>query len=464
MTRTLRIAIGLPVLFGALDLTVISAALPVIISELDLVMPAGARQVAWLVTGYLLAYAIGILIAGRLSDIIGERRVLVASILLFGFASILMAVSGEWSVNLVRGLAYRIAEARPDPGLVTLYILIAARALQALGAGAIVPVGMAAGWRITGRASWFGFIAAVDMAGWTLGHLYGGIIVRFSNWRWAFWINVPLVLIALWSLRSVPDRREHDPSTMPYLAVALAAAGLIATLIGLGGDGQAQLQPGWIAAGLALLVLSVPAGASQLLPIDVAAHQPIASIANVMLGFSVFLTLAMVPLFITTLIESDSTTAAWTTGWMLTLYTAPLVMGAWLGSRWRRIVLAGAVGVWIGFAMVRTWDLTYASMSPSLVVLGLSIGTFFAPIAEDMVSAVSPKQAGGASSFVILGRLIGMSLGTAVLTQTVTATFVESRDLADALLPAFHGASSLGWWGAAALTMYALTCMRQSTH
>lgn len=460
MTRTLRIAIGLPVLFGALDLTVISAALPVIISELDLVMPAGARQAAWLVTGYLLAYAIGILIAGRLSDIVGERRVLMGSIILFGLASVVMATSGDWSVDLVRNMAYRLAEARPDPGLVNLYILITARALQALGAGAIVPVGMAAGWRLTRNPSWFGFIAAVDMAGWTLGHLYGGVIVRLSNWRWAFWLNVPLVIAALWAMRSIPEHTDSTRPKMPYVAVALAASGLAATLVGLGGDGAANIQPGWIAGGVALLVVSTFTGASELLPIGISTREPIAAVANLMLGFSVFLALAMVPLFITTLIEFDSTAAAWSTGWMLTAYTGPLVVGAWIGSRWRRSLLLAAVGVWVGFIMMRSWEPTYASMIPSLAILGVSIGTFFGPIAQDLVSTAATGEAGGASSFVILGRLVGMSIGTAVLTQTVTATLVDDVDLSEALLPAFHSASSLGWWGAAALSLYALTCIR----
>ena len=455
LKNSVRVAVGLPVLFGALDLTVMSATLPIIISELDLVMPAGARQAAWLVSGYLLAYAVGILIAGRLADQIGERLVLTGALILFGAASVIVAISGDWSADLVRNVAYRIAEARPDAGLVNLGILIGGRALQALGAGAIVPVGMALGWRVTKERSWLGFIAAIDMAGWTLGHLYGGIIVGLSNWRVAFWINVPLVALALVGLRKLPQDRGEREGKLPYVPILLASLGLITLLVGLGGDSQAALQPTWIVVGIGLLIGSALTGVSELLPIGIAKMRPAAAAANLMLGFSVFLTLAFVPLFITTLIESDPQKAAWSTGWMLTLYTAPLVVGAWVGSRWIASIVPGAVGVWAGFAMIGGWEPSYTSMAPGLIVLGLSIGTFFAPLAEELISAAPMAQAGGASSFVILSRLVGMAVGTAILTQTVTATLSAGSDLSAALLPAFHGAARLGWWGAAFLTAYA---------
>ncbi len=135
--RWLYIGVGLPVLLGALDLTVISAVLPVIIGELDLVVPDGVRQASWLVIGYLVAYAIGIVGGGRLGDRYGSRRVLVWAVGLFGVASLGLIVLASGPASLVKEIAYRGFEARPDPSLVALAVLTGWRVLQALAAGAI---------------------------------------------------------------------------------------------------------------------------------------------------------------------------------------------------------------------------------------------------------------------------------------------------------------------------------------
>ena len=471
----LRVAIGLPVLLGALDLTVISATLPVIIEELDLPLPGGTRQAAWLVSAYLIAYAIGILGAGRLGDALGERRTLIAATVIFGAASALVAGSGEWSTNLVQEIAYRAFEARPGSDISGLGVLVAGRALQALGAGAMVPVGMSYGWRITGSAKWLGFIAAVDMAGWTLGHLYGGVVVSLTDWRVAFWINLPLTAVALVLLNRV--KRPSRPTRKAFPVVQFLAGSTGLALLVYGTTGESAEQPiewGWVLVGIALAGAAFWRGSDQLLPLRTAARRPAVATANLVLGYLVFLTLAFVPLYVSVLFDAPAEVDAWTTGWLLTAFTLPLVATTWLGSRPlppAALPLA-ALAATAGFAMMRSWDPVASAMVPSLIVVGLALGLFFTPLAEAVLAGAPADAAGGASSLVILTRLVGMAIGTSVLTGYILrrvseTTISDAATLLGDVEAAFEGAAYLGVAGAILLgilvTLDAFGSRRHST-
>lgn len=459
ISPALRVAIGLPVLLGALDLTVISATLPVIIDELRLPLPDGTRQAAWLVSGYLIAYAIGILGAGRLGDAIGERRVLIGATILFGLASALVAISGDWSTELVQQVTYRWFESRPGPDTAGVWTLVAARALQALGAGAMVPVGMSYGWKITGSRAWLGFIAAADMLGWTLGHLYGGIVVSLANWRTAFWINVPLCGLSLFLLYRTKHGETSNASRFPLVQFLLGGAGLSILVFGTAGesDGRTVLW-GWVVAGIVLVASSVALGADRLLPLHAVWRDPAATAINFLLGYLVFLTLAFVPLYVSVLFEQEARTDAWITGWLLSAFTLPLVLATWLGTRdlpkW--LLLLGAAGSGVGFLMVRGWEPNVAALIPALVIIGMSLGFFFTPMAERVLATAPPETAGGASSLVILTRLIGMAVGTSILTGFILAR-VGAANIADAasllkdVESAFEDAAYLGAFGSAVL-------------
>ena len=141
--------------------------------------------------------------------------------------------------------------------------LIAGRVIQALGGGAMVPVSMA----LVGdlyppgrRAGPLGLIGAVDTAGWVVGHLYGGIMVRLFDWRWIFWLNIPFALVALiltwWAMRGLTQERRT--LGMDWLGVALLALGLTALNIGLGAGGELGLTPAELGEGSGLPPYSVP--------------------------------------------------------------------------------------------------------------------------------------------------------------------------------------------------------------
>ncbi|MDH3308714.1 MAG: MFS transporter, partial [Acidimicrobiia bacterium] len=249
----LRVAIGIPVLLGALDLTVMSAVLPVIVEELSLPVPRGVRQAAWLVAGYLIAYAVGMLGAGRMADAFGERRVLFVALGVFAVGSGFVAGGGPWGAGTIRTTAYQAFELRISPDEALLWALILGRVVQALAAGAIVPVGMAFGWRRFGDRTWLGFVGAIDLVGWTFGHLYGGIIVRLADWRLAFWLNLPLVLLAAVLLARFGESTVSERGRFPIMRFGAVATGLALAVSGVGESAESLTasNPWLVASGAA---------------------------------------------------------------------------------------------------------------------------------------------------------------------------------------------------------------------
>ncbi|MCD4685350.1 MAG: MFS transporter, partial [Anaerolineae bacterium] len=176
--------VSLPVFIGALDLTIISAVLPEVIISLELPVKEYLDQASWAVNGYLIAYAISMTFTGRISDLIGRRSVYIGCLLIFMVGSYLITAYdnptlNEWITNFYYDVLNRDAPRLAEQHL---YLVIAGRVVQAFGAGAMVPVTIALAGDLfppERRAKPVGMIGAVDTLGWVLGHLYGGVMVRF---------------------------------------------------------------------------------------------------------------------------------------------------------------------------------------------------------------------------------------------------------------------------------------------
>ena len=158
------------VFIAADDQTVVVTVLPEIMLDMKVQISELGRA-SWTITGYLLGYVAVMPLIGRLSDVWGHRRLFVLSMALFmlGSAAVALASNLTW--------------------------LVAARVFQAIGAGALVPISIA----IVGdlfppdrRGVALGFVGASAEAGGVIGPLWGGIMVRYLDWPWVFWINIPL--------------------------------------------------------------------------------------------------------------------------------------------------------------------------------------------------------------------------------------------------------------------------------
>ena len=207
--------ISFSVFLGALDLTVVSTILRQVIFDLEIPFPSGLNEAAWIVTGYLLAYTLTMPVMGRLSDLYSRRRVFLICLGLFVCGSIFVGIAN------------------------TLMLIIAGRVLQALGAGALVPVSMAVVgdvFPVERRAVALGIIGAVDTAGWVVGPLYGALMVTQFQWRWVFFINIQLGVAAAacaffalrdWDRAIASARMDYAGAVL--LSVALASLSLALT-------------------------------------------------------------------------------------------------------------------------------------------------------------------------------------------------------------------------------------------
>lgn len=423
--------VALAIFVGAVDLTVVSAVLPRVMLDLRVSLDTELSRAAWAVSGYLLAYTISMTFMGRLSDLLGRRAVYLASLVVFivGSALVAGAPSLEW--------------------------LVFGRVVQAFGAGAMVPVSMALVSDIFppgARAAALGFIGAVDTAGWMVGHLYGGVLMRaFDDWRLLFWVNLPVGLVALaltwWALRDVPQRRA--PGGFDWVGALLIGGSLTALNVGLAAGAELgatdfygeRLGPPPHALPLVLLALALLGAfvwwerraADPLVDLGLFRDRGAAAACavNALVGFALALAITNVPLFVNTrLLLFDAADpdvlrrAAWDAGWILSALTltmaAAALPGGLLAGRLgdRAVALAGLALALAGYWLMSRWGpaTPYGPMVAHLALAGAGLGLVIAPAADAVIRAAPEDRRGAVSAIVIALRLVGMTVGVAVLT------------------------------------------------
>src|SRR5579859_5009217 len=192
-----------------LDATIVNVAIPTMLQSLR----AGLDQILWVVNAYLLTLAVLLVTAGRLGDVFGQRTLFMVGLGLFSVASALC--------GLAQG---------PEQ-------LIAARVLQGVGAAVLSPQAMVIVVRIfpaERRGAALGLLSAVTALASVAGPTLGGLIVTYLDWRWIFYVNVPIGLAGmLLALRFVPDLRPGRRHRLDLVGVLLVTAGLFAVIFGL---------------------------------------------------------------------------------------------------------------------------------------------------------------------------------------------------------------------------------------
>lgn len=442
--------ICIPVFIGSLDLTVVSAFLPELIVDLELPLQTQLDDAAWIVSAYLLAYAVSLAVTGRISDLIGRRRVYVACLLIFIVGSILVAEAHLLPTDILYSIYRRLGQF-PDPGMVNLQAIIFGRVVQALGAGALIPVSLALVadlFPASSRARPLGVIGAVDTLGWVLGHLYGGIFVQQIPWQGLFWVNVPLSLFALvvvlYALRNVPQHRAEG--RFDWLGALLLIGALVAFNIGLGGanidvsvstsiDNLAVLPQSatWLlplsALLLVLFVLVERRVRDPLIDLKLFRSRNLSagSLTNLFVGYCLFIGLVIVPILVNVRVESEANlrSAALQVGLLLSALTVPMALaafpGGWLSERIgnRTTTLIGLGLAAIGFLMIRlTWtiEITDPLIIVEMIIIGIGIGLTFSPISAAVIDSAPDDERGVASALVLLLRLLGMTISVSSLT------------------------------------------------
>ncbi len=433
--RAVLIVVAFGIFIAADDLTVVTTMLRPIINDLGIVLPDGIDDAAWIVNVYLIAYVAVMPFMGRLSDVLGRRRVYIGALTLFLAGSIMIPMTS------------------------TLGPFLVGRVLTAMGGGALVPIGMAAvsdAYAARKRARVLGVLAAVDTLGWVWGPLYGAMIIRFLAWRWQFYFNIPLAIIgivAAWYVlgdASAEDRRAR----IDWVGAGLLTVALVSLNLALLGPaeiqsvtGLEQLTGGSRAALVWLYPVALVSGvgfywwqrrtSDPLIDPSLFRGRNLVSAVgvNFLVGATLAIAMVNVPLFIN-VVELNLEQAAVTTGWVLSAMTASMSVASYVGgrvteSRWYRppVLIGLALGAIAFFLMGYGWgaDTGYWAMGSQLALLGVGFGLVMAPTTAAVVDSAPANRRGTAASLVMVLRLVGLSVGLSGLTAWGLHRFNQLR-------------------------------------
>ncbi|WP_405524918.1 MFS transporter [Streptomyces canus] len=417
-------ALLLGMLLAALDQTIVSTALPTIVSDLG-----GMEHLSWVVTAYLLASTAATPLWGKLGDQYGRKRLFQTAIVIFLIGSALC------------GMAQDMTQ------------LIAFRALQGLGGGGLMVLSMA----IVGdlvppreRGRYQGLFGAVFGATSVLGPLLGGLFTEHLSWRWVFYVNLPVGVVAL-AVIAVVLRipRKSMKHVIDYLGTFLIAA--VATCLvlvaSLGGNTWAWGSPPIVGLAVLGVVLAVAfvgverRAAEPVLPLKLFRVRTftLSAVISFIVGFAMFGAMTYLPTFLQ-VVQGVSPT-------MSGVHMLPMVFGLLLSStvsgqivsrtgRWKVFPVAGTGVTTLGLLLLHRLDESSSTwvMSVYFCVFGLGLGLVMQVLVLIVQNAVSYEDLGVATSGATFFRSIGASFGVAIF-----GTVFANR-LGDKLAEALRGA------------------------
>jgi len=415
-----------------LNETIMSVALPVLIVDLDI----AARTAQWLTSGFLLTMAVVIPMSGSLLQRFRVRAIFIAAMSLFCAGTLVAALA---------------------PGFT---VLLAGRIVQACGTAVMVPLLMTTVMKLIPadrRGQTMGTISIVIAVAPAVGPTLSGFILGSLNWRWMFWIVLPIALLGLlagWLWLRVADDREQptpiDAVSVPLSAIAFA--GLVFGLSELGASGQdGPAVPAWLPLGAGAVAM-VLFGARQLrlqrvdrafLDLRPFTHRRFSvSVALVVIGFTgLFGAIIMVPLYVQDVLGKSTLVAGLTSlpGGLLMGLAGPLVGRAYDRHGARRLVVPGSILLFVslcGFAAMSettpVWELVVLQ---TVMMVGLS--TMFTPLMTDALSALPDRLYSHGSAIMTTLQQVAGAAGTALFV-TVMAKASASGGAPD--MPGVHAA------------------------
>lgn len=401
MRRTHRgltvVALLLGMFLAAMEMTVVSTAMPTVVGELG-----GLQLYAWAFAAYMLTATVTVPIHGKLADLRGRKPVMLAGLALF--------LTG----SLACGLAGSMGQ------------LVAARALQGLGAGAIQPIALTIVgdlFDVRERSRMQGIFGAVWGIAGLAGPLLGGAIIHLASWRWVFFINVPFGLgcaaVLALAYHERPERHAHR---LDLGGAALLSAAVVAALLAAESRDAGLVAVPAAAALLGLFVAVERRAPEPLLPLDLFRDRimAVASVAGALLGAAMISMVTFVPLWVQSVLGGSPTQAGGA--------IAPMVVGWPIAS-----ALSGRLIPRTGFRVLVRLGLLVTACSGLAVALllrpgtpfrlvqalsfayGVGMGTANTPLIIAVQSSVPWNRRGVATAMTMFSRTIGGTLAVGLL-------------------------------------------------
>ncbi|MEZ0075412.1 MDR family MFS transporter [Planotetraspora sp. GP83] len=420
----------LAMMLAMLDNMIVGTAMPRIVGELN-----GLEYFTWVTTAYVLGTTVSTPIWGKLGDLYGRKNIFLGSIVLFLVGSALCGMAGT---SMFGGTADGMTE------------LIAFRAVQGLGAGGLMVNVMA----IIGdlvppreRGQYQGIMAAMMSLAMIAGPLVGGFITDHLNWRWAFYVNLPLGGVALlWLVLKLHLPKYRTEHRIDWLGAAVLTVGITALVLITSWGGQAHGYPWGSWQILALAAVAVVA-LGLFIPIERRAAEPVMplhvfrdrnfsliSLVGFLLGFAMFGAISFMPLFQQTVQGASATNSGLL---LLPMMASMMVVSLFVGKaitqtgKYKIYPVIGGVVMAVGMWLLSLQDVNTPVWQTGvfIAVLGLGMGFLMQTSMLIAQNSVEQKDLGVASSastfFRSIGGSFGISLFGAIFNNQLESSLTE---------------------------------------
>jgi EmrB/QacA subfamily drug resistance transporter len=415
----------LSVFLAAMESTVVATAMPTVVASLG-----GLQIYSWVFSGFLLTSTVTMPLWGRLSDLVGRRPIYLTGLAIFLVGSALA------------GVAQNMGQ------------LIAFRALQGVGAGSLLTLGMTIVGELFGleqRAKMQSYVSGVWGVASLLGPLLGGLLTDHISWRWVFYVNLPFGAVAMFLLYGALPEGQRRRHALDYPGLTLFSLGVSALLIGIMEAGRVGRWSGLdvlLPLGVALVTLGAFIVVERrvrepIVPLRLFRHRMVvaASLNGFLSGMAMFGAISFVPLYL----QSVSGLSATAAGFVLTPFVlgwvAMSIVGARLALRlgYRALVVSGMACLAMAFLMLSRWapGLTQAAAMRDALLGGIGMGLTFVPMLIAVQSAVPRPDLGAATSMTQFCRTIGGAVGLSVMGAVMIRRLAAGAPMADALHAVF---------------------------
>jgi EmrB/QacA subfamily drug resistance transporter len=398
------VTLSLGFLMTLVDLTIVNVAIP----QMTVHLHASLAAIDWVINAYIIVLASMLLTSGRLGDLIGRPRMFLIGVCVFTFASVACGLSGN------------VGE------------LIAARAVQGLGAAMLLPQTMAiiiATFPPHRRGTALGIWGMVAGIAAVAGPVIGGTLVSTVGWRWIFFVNVPVgVIVVVAGRLLLPASKRGDRQPLDLPGVLSATGGLVGVTYGLVEGQQYSWGPGIVAsigAGVVLLAVFVLIQArrqdrSPLVPFALFRDRNYALMggANLIVSLGMLGTMLPLTLYLQEALGFSALKAGLT---MVPSSLASMVVAPLAGRAANRYGKYLLITGFVAYAAGMTWIALAASSGsrwqdfvPGFLVAGVGVGCVMSPMQTIASRAVTPRLAGAAAGVLNTLRQFGSALGSAI--------------------------------------------------